>query len=168
VLSGDSMMMKSILLLVLWLSHICCAGLTFIPTIDGDESIWLEREDNIAFAESPFTLGVATPTTESSSFYLFFQYDKNNTTFDMSQMTHDVIDFAYDSVPGGMVIIGDFVGPGMIFDNIIIDGTGELGVYSGSWVISGADYLGTISIVPEPCSLVLLGLGGLVLRRRKR
>ena len=85
----------------------------------------------------------------------------------MSQMTHNVIDFKYDGVPGGMVIRGDFVGPGMIFDNIMIDGTGELGVYSGGWVIPGADYLGTISIVPEPMSIFLLSAGLLLMRKEK-
>lgn len=160
-------MVKLWIFFVLALSCVCCAAFTFVPTVNGDTSIWLEREGAVAFAASPFSLGLTTPSAETSSFYLFFEYDKNEIVFDMSQMSDNVTDLIYDSVPTGMVIVGEFDGPGTLFDGIRIEGTGPLGLYSGDWIPAYADYLGTISVIPEPMSVFLLSAGFLWMRKRR-
>jgi hypothetical protein len=72
------------------------------------------------------------------------------------------------SIPGGYYTyaadsgVGDqIVGDWFVFD---LSGEQTVDVYDTS---SGANKVGTITIVPEPATLALLGLGGLLLRRRK-
>lgn len=158
-------MNKFWLLLVIVLSSNCYATLTLIPTIDGDESIWLDREGDTIYVESPFILGMTSPDIETFYFFVSFKYDRYNILFDISQLTTDAINFRYDGVPDGMLFDGTLEGPSMLFDDVLITGMGDIDIYLDSAYIPDATYLGTISVVPEPMSIFLFSAGFFLMRK---
>jgi hypothetical protein len=78
-----------------------------------------------------------------------------------------------DGVSGTIVIMGAGVGPGKVFDGILLHCEGGMGdvvitLWGSTDYITGT-LLDTVIIhqIPEPMTMALLGLGGLFLRRRK-
>jgi hypothetical protein len=56
------------------------------------------------------------------------------------------------------------VGPAQLVNNIAISGTGTLEFFD---ILAQGESMGTVTVIPEPMTIALLGLGGLFLRRRK-
>lgn len=139
-----------------------CYGYIY-PTINGDRTIWLDREGDIAFTESPFVLGLTDPSVEVMPFEMRF-ISRDNMLIDISQMTHQYTsEFQYELGINYLDVSGVFYGPGMVLDNIIITGIGELDIYD---LYNNGTYMGSISTIPEPMSIFLLSVSILLVRSR--
>ena len=65
---------------------------------------------------------------------------------------------------GGSQFMTAATGPGDLATDIGLSGLGLIEVYD---TYSSPFLIGTLNLIPEPMTIVLLGLGGLFLRRRK-
>jgi hypothetical protein len=158
------MMMRKalVLLLVLGLASAATAGpsiveqelagsgaLTIANDADGAYSVWLEIGDlGVAdYAGDPVFLGAGNPNGDSSM-----------ATYPDYPGWYEVVVSSFN--PENAIVAGEHVTV-----NIAYSGAGEtvLNLYADD----GATLLDSATILPEPMSLMLLGLGGLFLRRRK-
>ncbi len=75
--------------------------------------------------------------------------------------------FLYDSA-NGMLDLNDFIDPDSGWVLTIAYGINDLGQIIGSGEINGQTHAFLMTPIPEPATILLFGLGGLVLRKKRK
>ncbi len=145
--------MKKLLVLMLVLA---CGGLAsagLVVNYDA-ESIWVDVDCPVKGYELIITVTEGDLQLDGAAVAYGFNWDFDNTVaFDTPAMFR----------ASGSQFFGADQGPGTLLSNLRYTGAGWITVSDAY----NAGFEPVVTFVPEPVSLMLLGLGGLFLRRRK-
>ena len=145
-----------VLALVMGIASLASAGLVF-PTEIADGTLILGSDASISAYD--LTLVVVDGDVKMSGANVVFAPDK---VFDFAGAV--VIDEPTNLRLSASQFFSPAVAAGELFYLGSIEGMGQIQVIDE---LAGGEVLGTINVVPEPATMALLGLGALVLRRKK-